>query len=270
MEKWTCRFCTESLEFKNKFTQSGHLAKCMQFKNWKIEKLTKEFLISEYIETGKSALEIANELGFNSSSVIDRMLAFLNIEKRTISSAKLMKRCKDKTATTNIERYGAPNVYCKESSSRKKWEQRLWDEEGIINVFQRPSVVLRFSKPHRKVVDFLITNGIKVDIEFAIKYKDGQLTNSGHKFYDISINGTKLLIEVNGDYWHASPLKYKESDVFFNKWTASTLTAKEIWNRDAEKIKIAIDAGFKVLVLWEHEIKDGTYEKRLWEYLRLN
>ena len=35
---------------------------------------------------------------------------------------------------------GTPHNFCKNSKSRKKWEQKLLDEEGIINVFQRKSV----------------------------------------------------------------------------------------------------------------------------------
>ena len=44
---------------KNKYTKSGHLAKCKEFKKFKVEVLTKEYLYEEYILLNKSAIEIA-------------------------------------------------------------------------------------------------------------------------------------------------------------------------------------------------------------------
>jgi G:T-mismatch repair DNA endonuclease (very short patch repair protein) len=36
--------------------------------------------------------------------------------------------------------------------------------------------------------------------------------------------------------------------------------SKEIWNKDAEKIKAAEDNGFKVLVIWDSEFKKNKKE----------
>jgi hypothetical protein len=47
---------------------------------------------------------------------------------------------KNKTKETNLLRYGVSHNFCKNSESRKKWEKRLFDEEGITNVYQRESV----------------------------------------------------------------------------------------------------------------------------------
>lgn len=61
-----------------------------------------------------------------------------------------------------IETCGSPHNFSKESSSRKKWEKRLLDEEGIINVWQRESV-----KEHNKktfLIKYGVDNPSKADI----------------------------------------------------------------------------------------------------------
>lgn len=45
---------------------------------------------------------------------------------------------------------GSEHNFSKQSSSRKKWEKRLKDEEGIDNVFQRESVKEKSKKKHLK------------------------------------------------------------------------------------------------------------------------
>lgn len=46
------------------------------------------------------------------------------------------------------ESCGSEHNFSKQSSSRKKWEKRLKDEEGIDNVFQRESIKERAKKKH--------------------------------------------------------------------------------------------------------------------------
>ena len=48
----------------------------------------------------------------------------------------------------------------------------------------------------------------------------------GTKIFDIFIPKYNLLIEYNGDYWHANPTKYK-ADYFNHK---KNKTAQEIWD----------------------------------------
>lgn len=71
--------------------------------------------------------------------------------------------------------------------------------------------------------------------------------------YDFCIENIKLIIEFNGDFFHANPITYKPDDLLeFKK-----LTAQEIWDKDAAKIKLAEDAGYKVIVVWESDYKSN-------------
>lgn len=71
--------------------------------------------------------------------------------------------------------------------------------------------------------------------------------NIGSLKYDLFIKDINLLIEYNGDYWHCNPEKY--DDKYFHK--KKKMTAKDIWKKDEEKIKLAISSGFKIITIWE-------------------
>jgi len=79
-------------------------------------------------------------------------------------------------------------------------------------------------------------------------------------FYDACCTEKKKILEYNGDYWHANPLRYVDS--FIIKQTGKS--AKEIRERDLIKIKNAENRGFDVLVIWESEYiedRDKTLTK---------
>lgn len=92
-----------------------------------------------------------------------------------------------------------------------------------------------------------------IDTQFIIRRTDDKLK---YYSYDIFYNGN--IVEYNGDFWHASPKKYKESDI--PKFPGNKYTAKEIWTKDALKHSTAINAGYKLLVIWESEYKTNKKE----------
>lgn len=75
------------------------------------------------------------------------------------------------------------------------------------------------------------------------------LLRFGGKAYSYDFKYKNILIEFNGDYWHLNPIKYAENYVC----SMRKLSAKEIWCRDAKKIKTAKDAGFEILTIWESD-----------------
>ena len=60
-----------------------------------------------------------------------------------------------------------------------------------------------------------------------------------------------LIIECDGDAFHFNPKKYKPEDKIFR----NGMTAQERWNLDSTRTSELIEKGFKVLRLWEFEIK---------------
>ncbi len=64
----------------------------------------------------------------------------------------------------------------------------------------------------------------------------------GGRPFDTYIKRLNLLLEFNGTYWHRDPRFYK-----------ATEDVVQVWNNDTEKHKLAIDLGYKVHVVWQHD-----------------
>jgi very-short-patch-repair endonuclease len=96
-----------------------------------------------------------------------------------------------------------------------------------------------------KVQDFLKTLGIEF---FTHQY----IKEISHAYQcDILIPSTKTIIECDGDYWHGNTDKYPILEVF------------QLKQREEDKIrtKELIEKGYRVLRLWEHEIKQLNLEE---------
>lgn len=66
------------------------------------------------------------------------------------------------------------------------------------------------------------------------------------------------IIEFNGDYWHANPKIYNETDKIRGTFV------KDIWNYELEKINLAKNLGYRIMVIWESDFLDDkikTIEK---------
>lgn len=191
MENWTCKFCNHNLELKNKYTKSGHLAKCKKYKTFKKEVLTKEYLVDEYVTKKRSALEIAQEYQLESASTIIKLLHLYNIQSRSISESKTELQ-RNKSKQTNLTRYGAEHNFCKNSTSRIKWESEMFEKYGIINVFQRKDIIDKISQiKYNK--GFIVPREFKTN-ELEKYYSDVwyYTTVNYNKFYnDININNVK-------------------------------------------------------------------------------
>lgn len=88
-------------------------------------------------------------------------------------------------------------------------------------------------------------------LNFKIDEKEKWIKEKGStsKAYSFDLTIGNKIIEFNGDYWHMNPNKYHEND--FNK--TKQMTAKEIWDYDTNKIKLAESHGYEVLVVWESD-----------------
>ena len=68
-------------------------------------------------------------------------------------------------------------------------------------------------------------------------------------------------MEVNGDFFHANPIKYKADDII--PLPRIKKTAQELWDKDERKKKIAEKFGYQVVYIWENEINKCYDEKDL-------
>lgn len=81
--------------------------------------------------------------------------------------------------------------------------------------------------------------------------------------FDFYIPHKKMIIEVNGDFWHANPRIYAPSDVL-NYPGKGEKTAREVWMKDLKKAKLALDRGYSVHYIWEDDIlNDDSMREKL-------
>jgi len=107
--------------------------------------------------------------------------------------------------------------------------------------------------PYRDTKIELITQSILEENNIIFKkHKNYKLSESNHQA-DITIEPDKI-IEVNGDYWHFNPKIYHAEST--QKLRNKSILAKEKWAYDKYVIEGMKSQGYKVLVVWESELKD--------------
>lgn len=154
-----------------------------------------------------------------------------------------------KAENTCLNLYGHKNFGAGKEAKRKRQETysnliATWDLEERRSRTQDARNAANKSGPTSK-------------IELRVKHA---LIGLGYDFisnislfgynYDMILHDKNILIEVQGDMWHANPEKYKDTDLIMGK-----LPVKYIWDKDARKKKKAEEQGFFVVYIWENEIR---------------
>lgn len=103
------------------------------------------------------------------------------------------------------------------------------------------------------------SNEVLMNQDELILYKSKD--NRRYRAYDFTYKNK--IIEYNGDRTHANPLFYKHDDVPHKHMVRfnQEKTAKEIWDYDADKIKLAEENGYEVLVIWHSDVKKNIYRE---------
>jgi len=128
------------------------------------------------------------------------------------------------------------------------WYNNLNEEERIIYNQKRSHGIVKASSSKLEARLFQMFHEMGIDIlsQFWINQTS----------YDFKIKKTKLLIEVQGDYWHANKNKYSENDIL--NFPNEKVTAKSIWEKDKRKKKNAEKYGYKIIYIWESEMNNMT------------
>jgi G:T-mismatch repair DNA endonuclease (very short patch repair protein) len=236
-----------------------------------------EKIKSMYVIEQRSVKELSDlfEISWGKMS---KVLNKLGVNLRDIAESAVTTRTRQKYQTTCIARYGATNALSKNTTSYHKRNQTVKDKYGVNNVRQTTMVkdkinetmldrygVLRIAKfpKFRKHTP----NRLEAQISSALTR-----LNIGHTFshyvkrrqFDFLITGTKILIEVQGDFWHANPKYYRFNDQI--KFFDSIKTVQSIWDSDEAKRQIAESYGYTIIYAWETDIKnmnDDELEKWL-------
>ena len=141
---------------------------------------------------------------------------------------------------------------------RNKWWASLTDEEKSRIGAYRCSFNKFQSKLESRIENALNNLHIKYERQFFI----------GSRLYDFRIGN--FIIEVNGDFWHANPEKYKADDVV--NYPKGGIKASILWEKDKKKGLTAEACGYTMITIWETDLivmTDRDVEIWLIEKLKL-
>jgi very-short-patch-repair endonuclease len=197
---------------------------------------------------------------------------------------------KEKKKETFIKNYGVDNIFKRDGFSnyvsnillKKYGKKRINNPEKISEIRlnfsdekweeiqnkTRRTIQERYGNSSENIWNKYVSN-IEKKIETVlneneIKFKPQKFV--GGRSYDFHIINTNILIEVNGDYWHANPDHYDVNENI-NYAGKGMISVKEIWDRDNNKMKIANKYGYVVIILWETDIIYHDKNDTLNEYI---
>jgi len=172
-----------------------------------------------------------------------------NIGKATRKYFREHPETRKKQSKTLIKYYQEhPEAKEKASEITTKYYQE--HPEAIIILRERRA---KQKFPSKDSKPELLTQSIlkKHKISFK-KHHNFKLSKSYHQA-DIVIEPNHV-IEVFGDYWHCNPKKYDGES--FKKVRRKIIKIKEVWKYDRYVINGMKKQGYKVLVIWESELKN--------------
>lgn len=144
-------------------------------------------------------------------------------------------------------------------NNKTEEEKKQWLEKSIQSDAAKAKSIkgYRESKGEMVISEALAAMQIMHTRQFIIKYaEEGK---NRRYFYDLFIPELNLLIEFNGDYWHANPDMYKPEDVL--NYPSGTTTAADRWKKDEHKKAVAENRKYDIIVIWESELKKLTNDQ---------
>lgn len=93
----------------------------------------------------------------------------------------------------------------------------------------------------------------KLLIELGIKYETQKIV--GKKIFDFYLPEYNMIVEVDGDYYHANPLLFEEGSL--NKMQERNL------RNDKFKESLASGLGYKIERVWEYDLKNNYNKVKL-------
>lgn len=210
---------------------------------------TKDNFIKRYGE--EDGVKRWNEYCAKESYAGNKLEYFIEKYGEEAGTLKYKQVCKNKAITLEnmIKKYGSI-----------KGLQKF--EEFINKTF----IKLRSTKTYSKVSQKLFNTIIEylpddmVDIcKYATHNGENPIIIPHHnKTYLLDFTCGNKVIEFNGDYWHANPSIYSASDIL--TFRGISITAKQIWKTEQERLDILKQLGYEVLVIWEKDYRESPTE----------
>jgi len=170
----------------------------------------------------------------------DKLESMINNRRKTYYSKseeelKIINKKRGKTKNELIEKHGfdKANEMVK-NRGRKNFKRYSDISKNFFDKLQDriPDIKLFYGKDE-KWIRLFKNNGFYVDLIFENK-----------------------IIEFNGSFYHADPKVYKHDDII-KMSKIKQLEACEIWKSDNSKIEELKKLNYKILIIWENDVKDN-------------
>lgn len=217
---------------------------------------------------GKSYPILREETGLPLST-IHKIIKAKGVGRTIVEAAQGANVVRENTC---IRRYGRNNV-SKLKETKDKKEQTFLDHYGVSNIFKTEEFKINLDK-HMiekygvKRIIGPMTHAFqpktedqveKILQELEVPYKRSFYLEG--RQYDFLLPEVKLIIEVNGDFWHANPAKYKAEDRLSHPGGNCNILAREIWAKDLTKKLLAENCGYRIITIWELDLKTKSKEE---------
>lgn len=192
-------------------------------------------------------------------------------EKYGVDNVRQLQSVKDKINETMLQVYGVLRIINPEKISEAR---QNFSEEKVISIKEKVKSTISMRTDEQKseiirkrfeslsknvnnqkenmnkfesLISMILTS-MNIPFSFSHYIKGRQ--------FDFIISDTKVLIECNGDFWHANPLFYLPDDILSHP--GKKRFAKNIWAEDYHKFKMVSDQGYIVKYIWENSIKNKS------------
>lgn len=161
------------------------------------------------------------------------------------------KSCGDKIAKKKYQR-------CHSCNMKHRWSDSEYRDRTVHSI--RKSFNNRWGDPkyqQRIIKSITQFNGVsKLEKKVAKIAKNyGFISSVAIDKYlvDLLNEKYKIIVEINGDFWHCNPNMWQADDLHKCK----KVPASQIWKKDNNRISHLKKMGYKVFVLWESQINKG-------------
>jgi very-short-patch-repair endonuclease len=111
--------------------------------------------------------------------------------------------------------------------------------EGTVRVSRN-----KLSKAERSIARVLRMQGVQLTTQYHIP--------GVPYWYDFFFPDLGLIVEYQGNYWHANPKHYPPGTLLLIQGVGK-VRVESIWERDLKKKEAATTAGYQVFYLWEDD-----------------
>lgn len=173
----------------------------------------------------------------------------------------------EKAENTCLEKYGHKNF----GSGKEAKQKSINSRKKLIESWDYVERLERTSKAREALSEkYKDCTGYVSSIEKRIRMclTDLEIDFKSNAFlwqynYDMIFNDSKFIIEVQGDYWHANPMKYKADDLI-----KEGFTALDVWEKDKRKKIKAEENGFCLISIWESDIVSKPTHEELKNFVK--